>query len=141
MERMLEVARLFGLDIQPFLTPQVEPDPPSRLLLLPSSQEAVHFNLVVLWYHLIPMPYLRPGLLAIALAQKKYALRKVRKLHEAAKRKNAEVLKEQKGEGDLVKTGQSELPDAEGLPMKRRRPGKRSSKREHKAEKWRTEAE
>lgn len=57
------------------------------------------------------MPYLRPGLLAIALAQKTYALRKVRKLHEAEKRKNAELLEEQKGEGDLVKTSQSELPN------------------------------
>ena len=136
MERMREVAVLFGLDIEPLLAPRVEPDPPSRMLC---SRKAVHSNLVALY--LISMPYLLPGLLAIAMAQKTYALRKVRKLYEAEKRKDAELLEEQKGEGYLDKKNQSELPDTEGLPVKPRRPGKRSSKREHKAAKRRTQAE
>lgn len=94
MARMRELADFRGLDIEPFLAPRVEPGPHSRMLRF---QEAVLATFVVLWHHLAFVPHLLPGLLAIALAQKSYALRKQRNLYEVAKRMNEERLEEQRG--------------------------------------------
>lgn len=138
MARMRELADFRGLDIEPFLAPRVEPGPHSRMLRF---QEAVLATFVFLWHHLAFVPHLLPGLLAIVLAQKSYALRKERNLYEVAKRKNEERLEEQRGKEALDKTSPSELPDNKGLPAKHRRPGKLNSKREHKVEKRRKQAE
>lgn len=138
MVRMRELADYLGLDIETLLAPRVEPGPHSRML---GFQEAVLASFVVLWHHLVFVPHILPGLLVIALAQKSYALRKERSLYEVEKRKIAERLEEQRGKEALDKTSPSELPGTKGLPSKRRRPGKRNSKRDHKAEKRRKQAE
>ena len=138
MVRMRELADFHGLDIEPFLAPRIKPGLHSRMLRF---QEAVLVTFVVLWHHLAFVPHLLAGLLAIALGQKSYALRKERNLYEVEKRKNEERLEEQRGKEALDKTSPRELFDTKGLPAKRRRPGKRNNKRDHKAEKRRKQAE
>lgn len=97
--------------------------------------------------------FVLPCFIPLALVRKAYALRKMRKLCEAEKRKNADLREELKSKeargantkaqsgdqakNELVDEGSSGLPDAEGLPAKRHRPGKRNSKMDHKAEKKR----
>lgn len=126
--------------------PKVEPDPLPRML-------PFHKGVVLIFF--VPCQqfalFMLPSLIPLALVRKTYALRKMRKLYEAEKRKNADLREELKSKeargantkaqrcdqakNELVDEGSSGLPDAEGLPAKRHRPGKRNSKMGHKAEK------
>lgn len=166
MERLQALSDLLGPEIGPRIPPRV----PLPCML--RFHQAVVEKFSILWPHFIRC--LLPCLLAIALAQKTCVLRKLHKLFEAEKHKNAELLAEQQSKESLGKTkardeeeekpttsehlgqkrtetsddakanddqvkeivaeGPSELPDAMGLPAKRRRPGKRNSKRDHKFE-------
>lgn len=105
MERLQAMLDLLGPEIGPRIHPRV---------LLPRMlrfHQAVVEILSILWPHFIAC--LLPCLLAIALAQKTCASRKLQKLYEEEKRKNAELLAVQKSKEYLDKTNAGDEDEEE----------------------------
>lgn len=119
----------FRPEIEPPIPPQVKPDHLPRML--PFHKGVVLIFVLCQQFAL----FVLPCLIRLALVQETYALRKMRKVYEAEKRKNADLLKELKGKdargdstkaqrddqakNELVDEGCSGLPDAECLLAKK----------------------
>ncbi|MCJ1347105.1 hypothetical protein MMC31_005326 [Peltigera leucophlebia] len=121
------------LELGPFprVSPWSEPDPLPRIV-------PFHIGIFLIFFALCQqfVLFVLPCLIPIALVQKTYALRKMRKLYEAEKVKVAELEEKLKIREARDKTraedGQG-LPNAKGLPAKRRRSGKGNRKKGRKA--------
>lgn len=105
MERLRALSDLLGPEIGPRIPPRV---PLSRMLCF---HQAVVEILLILWPQFIAC--LLPCLLAIALAHKTCALRKLQKLYEAEKRKDAELLAVRKSKEYLDKTNAGDEDEEE----------------------------
>ncbi|MCJ1348385.1 hypothetical protein MMC31_006617 [Peltigera leucophlebia] len=117
------------LDQPPLSVPRFDPDSLPPIVPFPEGLALIFFALCQYF-----APFVLPCLIPVALVHQIYALRKMRKLYKAEKRKAAKLREEL--EAWDKKDGQG-LPDAKGLPAKRRRSGKGKSQKPRKAEKRR----
>ena len=87
LERLQGQSDPLGPEIGPEIPPPFEPEPLAHLV--PLHEEVISLFFILCQYFVF---FVLPCLIPIVLVQKTYALRKMRKLYEAEKCKNAELV-------------------------------------------------